>query len=70
MAPDSVKVLEFEVSFVKVPDPEIIPEKVWAALEECLNVPLLVMLPAYDPDPNEPVPLITKVPAEMVVVPV
>ena len=43
---DKVKVLELDVSLVKAPVPEIIPESVWAVLEEYLNVPLFTILPA------------------------
>lgn len=65
----NVSVLVVLVSLINAPVPLIIPDKVCAALEEYWKVPLLAILPAYEPDPREPEPPIKRVPALTVVIP-
>ena len=68
--PDSVRMLELEVSLVSVPVPEITPVcSVWFDDDEYTNAELFVIAAEYVPEPSEPVPATVNVPAEMVVAP-
>ena len=65
----NVSVLVVLVSLINAPLPLMTPDKVCAALEEYWKVPLFVMLPAYEPDPNDPELLTINLPALIVVAP-
>ena len=69
MAADSVKVLEAEVFFVNVPEPEITPDSVWLADDAYTSAPLFTMVAEYEPEFNEPALDTVKVPPEIVVAP-
>ena len=68
--PDSVRMLELEVSFVSVPVPEITPVcSVWFDDDEYTKAELFVIAAEYVPEPSEPASATVNVPAEMVVAP-
>ena len=62
-----VKVKSPEPDLFKSPEPDNVPDKVWLFEELKVSVPEFDMLPAYDPLFN--CPLISIVPAEIVVFP-